>query len=717
MITSIIIIVSIASLLGIGFAKLHKTNVERLKEYNQEVTFDDMDDTFHSIIDGYKDSNDGSFNYVYKGCSIPLGRATAFLNFFGKSVYTEEPYLFLCKRSSQDDEFREYGCLFGRTGIYLSEENTCQGGKDKYISFFGLTQIFVVGKLIITINVQPQKIFDSVHVYSVKTIQVANLIRRVGKSITNNSWGYALYKGKVVEIVDLSSVDDSEILSCQKSMVSQETEDILENAEKRLTGKGFEKGVQATGVQAVMPNFKAFWGDIKNLMNGARGHGYAAEYGNNSGDRIKGAKVEYAAQNLDECGRQVKHGADRIVDGIEIQTKYYKTASETIGAAFQKKQAIYLRSDGSGKMMQIEVPRDQYQEALNAMQKRIDSGQVPNISPGESARNYVRKGYFTYEQSFNIARAGTIESLTVDIASGAVCCLQAAGISSIIIFAQAMWSGASRKEAMQDCLHTSMVIMGRGTLIYTLTMQLSRKEIANVLTGKVCTVAGIAQGYKAFNNPIFSASENMAAKISSSDLASSKVGQVLGLDRMTGRQLIGTSVTVAVVFGPDVIKTLRGRISTKQLFKNTTIGAAGMAGAAIGQAAIPIPVVGAMIGGAVGGIGARKVMNQFIEDDAKKMFRILKEEFIDQTMLSNLSKEEFDKVTSLTVASKKTSKLLEDMYRSKDYRNYARDCIMQPAILRVTKNRNLITQTEYNKALIEMAEEVMEAKYGNQRNH
>ena len=86
-------------------------------------------------------------------------------------------------------------------------------------------------------------------------------------------------------------------------------------------------------------------------------------------------------------------------------------------------------------------------------------------------------------------------------------------------------------------------------------------------------------------------------------------------------------------------------------------------------------------------------------------------------MLSNLSKEEFDKVTSLTVASKKTSKLLEDMYRSKDYRNYARDCIMQPAILRVTKNRNLITQTEYNKALIEMAEEVMEAKYGNQRNH
>ena len=65
---------------------------------------------------------------------------------------------------------------------------------------------------------------------------------------------------------------------------------------------------------------------------------------------------------------------------------------------------IYIRSDGSGKMMQIEVPRDQYKDALIAMQKRIDSGQVPNVSPGESAKNYVRKGFFTYEQSFNIAK-------------------------------------------------------------------------------------------------------------------------------------------------------------------------------------------------------------------------------------------------------------------------------------------------------------------------
>ena len=131
-------------------------------------------------------------------------------------------------------------------------------------------------------------------------------------------------------------------------------------------------------------------------MNGSRGHGYAAEYANNTVDRVLGRDVENAAQRLDEHGRQVKHGADRIVNGKEIQTKYYKTASETIGAVFERKEAIYIRNDGSNKMMQIEVPRDQYQDALKAMQKRIDSGQVPNVEPGETAKDYVRKGFFTY---------------------------------------------------------------------------------------------------------------------------------------------------------------------------------------------------------------------------------------------------------------------------------------------------------------------------------
>ena len=62
--------------------------------------------------------------------------------------------------------------------------------------------------------------------------------------------------------------------------------------------------------------------------------------------------------------------------------------------------------------MQIEVPSDKYDAAVEAMQEKIKNGSVPGISDPEEAKNIVRKGHFTYEQAKNIAKAGTVESLT-----------------------------------------------------------------------------------------------------------------------------------------------------------------------------------------------------------------------------------------------------------------------------------------------------------------
>lgn len=705
---AIIVIALIAIAAIILGRKLHIDNQKRLDECNKFITYDQVDEWLIPVIGTYSNANK-QHNYVYTDKNMPLGRASAFLNFFGKSIYNEEPYLFLCKRSSKDNEFREYGCMFARTGIYFSDEinvgskEIASGSKNKYVSFYGLTQAVSFGSLLITINVKPGAFFDKIQIISLSDRQISMKAKALCTAVIKHDVGLSLFKGNVAEIIEDTEVEVIEDSSTEEVANEFSADYEIEKTEKELDGKGVQKGIQAAGLQAVMPKFAAFFGEVKHLMDGARGHGYAAEYANNTADRVLGRDVESAAQMLDAHGRQVKHGADRLVNGVEIQTKYYKTASETIGAVFEKKQAIYMRSDGSGKMMQIEVPRDQYKDALVAMQKRIDSGQVPNVSPGESAKDYVRKGLFTYEQSFNIARAGTIESLSVDAAAGAVCCLGVAGISSVIIFAQAMWRGETPKQAMKECLQTSLVIMGKGTLIYTLTMQLSRKEVANVLAGKVFTADGISQGYVAFSNPIYKLSENMATKISTSGLAATGVGQKLGLDKVTGRQLIGNSVTIVVVFGPDLVRSLQGKISMKQLLKNTAIGASGMAGAAIGQAAIPVPVVGAVIGGAVGGIASKAILDQFIEDDAKEMFRILKEEFIDQTMLSNLTSEEFDRIAELTVGNKKASKMLQMMYQSKDYRNYARESIMIPAIIQVTKERNKITQKDYDQAFLEVA--------------
>lgn len=75
---------------------------------------------------------------------------------------------------------------------------------------------------------------------------------------------------------------------------------------------------------------------------------------------------------------------------------------------------------------------------------------------------------------------------------------------------------------------------------------------------------------------------------------------------MKGRAIISSSVTAVIVFGPDLCRALSGRISTKQFVKNSTIGVSGIGGAMLGQALIPIPVVGAMIGGTAAAFVSKK---------------------------------------------------------------------------------------------------------------
>ena len=697
---------------------IHKNAEKRWDECRNYISNEYIDSV---LVPEISLKYDPYYDYVYSGSELPLGRASAFLNYFHRTIYTEEPYMFYCKRSSNDDEFREYGCILARTGIYLSKENIHKSnrkdgygltGEDEYIDFTGLIHIFSLGSIIVAINYNENRNIDDIKFISVNDSNLRHQIKEICKAVIKHDFGICLQKNLVTEIIEdetLLSETDDEKYSDQIEVLSIDDEsDVFNETEKKLDSELYDKSIEGAGVQANIPRFNNIFGRIKGFMNGSRGHGYAAEYGANAIDRVLGRKVEDVSAKLDNNGRQIKAGADRIVNGLEIQTKYYKTASETIGAAFENKQAKYLRTDGSGKMMQIEVPRDQFNEALKLMQKRIDSGQVPNVSPGENARNYVRKGFFTYEQSFNIARAGTIESLTVDAITGAITCFTAAGVTSAIIFALAVWRGSSPKEAAKQCLSTSLTIMGKGTLIYTLTMQLSRKEVALVFAGKVFTADGISQGYKAITNPIYTSSEKIATRISGSNLAKTHVGQMFGLDTLNGRRVVGGTVTLAVVFGPDVLKAMRGKISTKQLFKNASVAAAGMAGAAAAQAAVPvIPVIPAIVGGATAGFVAKKTLDHFIEDDAKEMFRILKEEFIDMTMLTPLNKDEFDEVVDMTVGSKKVSKMLQSMYQSEDHRRYARESIMQEAIIKTLKHRTKISKKEYQRGLIELVGETV----------
>lgn len=684
--------------------KQHKLNMDALNNCIRIMTTDEVDTAMLKVTDLFEDT-ESAYNYVYKYVDMPLGRASAFLNYHNTNIYEEEPYLFLCKRSLKDNEFREYGCIVARNGIYFSKDNPGNAnlkekqqalpGEESVITFKGLTQATIKGEKIHLTYLQPNKKVDVVKKIKIENKQERDFIFKVLSYVISQDIGLAMLKGNVIENIDeMPQALERNFGSIQNAHNYYNRE--KNRAEKRLDQMGIDGGVMATGVQASQPQMQVFYDENKHYMDGHQGHGYAAEYGNNTVDRFLAREVENAAQQL-EHGHQVKHGADRIVNGVEIQTKYCKTAYDTIDAVFDHQEAKYIRTDGSGKMMAIEVPKDQYHDALRIMQDRIDKGQVPNVEPGESAENYIRKGHFTYDNAVMIAQSGTIESLTVDALSGVVCCSQAAGITAAITFALAIWNGQSVEDAFKQSLNMGLKVLGRGTLIYTLTMQLSRKNSANIF-------ATLFKTQKTFENPAYIISENLAAHINTSALAKTNVGQALGLETVNGRQIIGGAITVAIVFGPDIARALVGRISPQQLAKNATTSLAGMLGAVLGQAIIPIPIVGGMVGGVIASFVVKKTLDHFIEDDAKEMFRILKEEFLDATMLAGLTHEEFEQVVKLTIGHKKLSKQLQKMYQSQEFRRYAREAIMQPAIKHVLAQRRIIIEAEYEEELKQLAE-------------
>ena len=100
-----------------------------------------------------------------------------------------------------------------------------------------------------------------------------------------------------------------------------------------------------------------------------------------------------------------------------------------------------------------------------------------------------------------------------------------------------------------------------------------------------------------------------------------------------------------------------------------------------------------MIGGAVGGAVGKKVMDNFIEDDAVAMFRVMKEEFLDVVMSSYLTQEEFEEVAKRTIWDKKVSKELQNMYKKSkkgEPRAYA-NSLIEEVVIDVLKKRRKIT--------------------------
>ena len=396
-------------------------------------------------------------------------------------------------------------------------------------------------------------------------------------------------------------------------------------------------------------------------FNGRQGHGYAAEQGNNLYDTINGRNAEILGDD------NAKNGPDRIVDGQLIQTKYCQNANASVNSGFKNGKYRYL--DSNGNPMQLEVPSDQYDEAVRIMEEKIRKGQVPGCKNPKDASKIIRKGNITLKQAINIAKAGTIESLVFDAAHGAVIGLSAAGISSTIILARALWNGEDLDTALDIAMYSGIQAGGIAFVTSVVSSQITKTGVSNLLikpsnelvkllpsTVRKQLLAAIRDGA-----PIYGA-------------AASK-----NLAKLLRGNFITQVVTVLVLSSNDIFHYAQGKISGKQLFKEVTTLVSGLiGGGVVGVLLAPLGPVGVIIGSIIGtGLSSeamRRLLNQFIEDDAVKLIEIVNNRF---AILANeylLSKSELDLVVEILRGCLVYGKLLE-MYASEDRIIFANELI------------------------------------------
>lgn len=395
------------------------------------------------------------------------------------------------------------------------------------------------------------------------------------------------------------------------------------------------------------------------------GTGFAAERGNNLVDRMKGLNASVVGDDNAANGpdRKIINRAGSIT---WIQDKYYPTARRSVNAAFNE-AGQYRYFDGNGQPMQLEVPSDQYDDAVLAMREKIRKGQVSGVSDPDEAVNLIRKGNLSYEQAKNIAKAGTVDSLKYDAANGVITAGCAAGIGFVIDFTCCMLNGAETEDALKNAGLNGLKTGGVVFATYVISSQLAKTGLANAL---VPTTEAIANALgKKVCEAIVQKSGVQTAGASATTHAAVQI---------ISRELIADGVLLVVLTGVDVAELFRGRISKEELLKNLTVTivsvaagtAGGYGGATLGSLVAPGfgSTVGAILGSvAAGGLSAllaEKLIAPYYKSDAEEMFEIIRDEFTELCGAYLINEEEGGRIAD-RLSSVLTGNALKDMYAPK----------------------------------------------------
>lgn len=419
----------------------------------------------------------------------------------------------------------------------------------------------------------------------------------------------------------------------------------------------------------------AWYVDRHAEIHNQAGHGEMVERAQNMLDRLRGHSVEWSGPSNE------KNGADRIVDGIEIQTKYFNTARGTLESAFDSVSGEYRYVSDNGSLMQFEVPKDQYQKVLEGFKRKIADGKVPGMSDPEQAGSVIREGKLTYQQARNLTKPGTLESLSYDAATGAVVCTCAFGISFVATaYSTYRQTGDMRKSAQAGAVAGTQVF-GTTFVQHMLASQLSRTGLSDALIGPSQALVQ-KMGYKATQTIVNGLRTISGKSMLSGAAASSHLSKVLRGNVLT------SAVTLAVLSVPETYRVANNKISGAQYAKNMAVLASSVAGGAAGAVAAGVAagkiagalgtavtpgvgtVVGAaggFIGGAAGSLAAGAVGGVLHEDDtetASRLFNAMIPVMASEYMLSGGELDEV--VASLNGISQQEFKSLFEELRSTD---------------------------------------------------
>lgn len=413
--------------------------------------------------------------------------------------------------------------------------------------------------------------------------------------------------------------------------------------------KGATKATSTLTAQQLEYNTQ--WSKYTCGNNGMCGHGYAAEDINAFNDFLTGHDVDLSGRTNEYCG------PDRIVDGVQIQTKYCRTARMSVEAGFpsynEGNYAYWDTENGTPQL--LEVPSDQYDQCVALFREKILEGKVVDangnkITNPDDATKIVKKGKFTYTQAKNVTKAGNIDSLRFDFETGMIASFTAFGISFSINLCMALLNSRKNGVSIEEAIKLSYLEgLKSGTISMSshvataqfLKTAAGRKlaELVKIGSDKVVnsiwqTDAGkdiIRQAAKAIIN------KNV------NDAAAKKV-----VAKFLRTNTISQFVMFVVVSIPDTCDLLRGRISGPQFIKDLVVTGSSLAGTTVGAILANRYAKGwempfAIIGGAAVGWASKKIADVIHKDDSERMQKLVKLAIIE---LSNdylfQSEEEFD---------------------------------------------------------------------------